>query len=611
MRSLRRVCVIAACLSVLLLIFAGPALGAKKCGHQPPKADEVYFNGNIYTVDKHFSRASAMAIKDGKFLAVGKNREMWRYVGFDTTVINLKGKTVFPGLWDAHLHFGSYGTSLTRLNLNGLQKDQVLAAVKAAADKALPGEWIRGSGWNQTLWTDQSGLVGGMPTAAMLQAVAPNNPVNLSRTGGHCNWVNQLLLDMSGITKDTPDVTGGTIIRYPDGTPTGVFLDKGSNLLKSPPPATEEQTRRDYLLSQAALFAFGNTSVCDMGSGQTVIDRMKSMYADGSMKIRVTQYVSVTDGPKYYGTPKSERVGLFGDRYTINGIKIVDDGTLGSAGAWMMLPYSDNALMGRAADWVGYPTFGTPYLDGSGNTILVPTIKQNADKLAEAMTPAVQAGFQVAVHCIGDATNRAYLDAVQAVETALPKLTRDPRFRDEHTQIVNVDDLKRFKPLKVIPSMQAQHATQDLTMAESRVGADRIKGGYAWRTLINYGNIIADGSDASVEVPNPWWGLFSAITRINKNGYNDGLPWYPEQCMTRAEALRSFTSWAAYAAFEEKDKGSIERNKLADFVIVGYPSPDQKDFMTMPAADIWKLQSNMTVVGGEVVYTAPGFNILK
>jgi predicted amidohydrolase YtcJ len=337
---------------------------------------------------------------------------------------------------------------------------------------------------------------------------------------------------------------------------------------------------------------------------------MKSMYQSGDLKIRVTQYISPSAGATYYTQPKADRIGLYGDRYTINGMKIVDDGTLGAAGAWMMEPYSDNALFARAADWVGFPTFGTPYLDASGATVLVPTIKQNADKLVEAMTPAVQAGFQCAVHCIGDATNRAYLDAVQAMEKSMPKLTRDPRFRDEHTQIVNVNDLKRFKKLKVIPSMQAQHATQDLTMAESRVGADRIKGGYAWRTLLRYGNIIANGSDASVEVPNPWWGLFSSITRINKNGYNNGEPWYPEQCMTRAEALKSFTIWAAYAAFEEKDKGSIEKGKCADFVIVGYPQKGQ-EFMSMPAADIWKMNANMTVVGGEAVYTAPGFNILK
>ncbi len=600
----RGVLLVFLCALLLVAAFAAPA--AAKKGNA--KADTVYLNGDIYTVDKQFHRVSAMAVKDGRFLAVGPNQMMRGFIGKDTEVVNLHGQTVFPGLWDAHLHFASYGTSLTRINLNGLQKDEVLAKVQAAVESALPGEYIRGFGWNQTLWTDQSGLVQGMPTAAMLDEVAPNNPVSLSRTGGHCSWANSYLLQLSGITKDTPDVTGGTILRYPDGTPTGIFLDSASSLLKSAPPATEEQTRRDYLLSQAALLAFGNTSVGDMGAGVAHVERMKDMYASGEMKIRVNQYISPSAGGTYYAQPKSERVGLFDDRYTINGVKIVDDGTLGAAGAWMLTPYSDNELLGRALDWVGFPTWGS-YYDADGNPVLVPTVEENAQALAETLAPAVEAGFQPAVHAIGTASNRAVLRTAEILEQAYPDLTEDFRFRDEHTQIVDVGDLALFKPLQVIPSMQAQHATQDLTMAESRVGPERIKGAYAWRTLIDNGNIVANGSDASVEVPNPWWGLFSSITRINKYGYNDGEPWYPEQCMTREEALRSFTIWAAYAAFEEKDKGSIERGKLADFVVVGYPDPSDTDFMTMDEMDIHLMFSQATVVGGEVVYTAPGFEL--
>jgi len=568
-------------------------------------------NGDIYTVDEQFRRVSAMAVGDGRFLAVGSNALAKEFIGRNTAIIDLKGRTVFPGLWDAHLHFSWYGESLLRVDLSGLEKSACLAAVKAAADKAEPGQWIQGNGWNQALWTDQSGLVGGLPTAAMLDGVSPDNPVVMERTDGHATWCNTRLLTISGMTKDAPDVAEGLIVRYPDGTPTGCFVDAASNVLTSTPPMTEQDARSACQAAQQALFAYGNTCVCDMGSGQAVIERMKDMYAEGQLKIRVQQYVDVQDAATYYAQPLSARLRLFDDRYTVNGIKILNDGAMGSAGAWFMEPYSDNALFGRPPGWVGFPTFGGPYHDADGDPVLVPTIRQNTEKLVEAMGAAVKAGFQVAVHCIGDAANRAYLDAVQKVEQDLPQHAVDPRFRDEHAQCPDADDLKRFKPLKVIPSMQAQHATQEVTMYESRVGHERtVNGGYVWRSLIDLGNVIADGSDAAVEVPNPWWGLFSAVTRINKNGYDDGGPWYPEQCMTREEALRSFTIWAAYAAFEERARGSIEQGKLADFVVVGYPDTGDTDYMTMPAGDIWRMKADMTVVGGETVFMAPGLSLL-
>jgi hypothetical protein len=573
-----------------------------------PEADAVYLNGDIYTIDERFRRVPAMAVKDGRFLAVGSNAMVKGSIGRNTEVVDLKGKTVFPGLWDAHLHFSWYGESLVHVDLNGLQKHECLAAIKAAVDEAEPGEWIQGTGWNQVLWTDQDGLVGGLPTAAMLDGVSPDNPVLLERTDGHATWCNTRLLTLSGVTKDTPEVDEGLIVRHPDGAPTGCFLDAAMRVLTSAPPMTEHETRGAYQAAERALFAYGHTSVCDMGGGRAVIERMKDMYADAQLKIRVQQYVDVEDAPAYYGQPLAARLRLFDDRYTVNGIKILNDGAMGSAGAWFMEPYSDNAIFGRPPGWVGFPTFGGPYHDADGDPVLVPTIQQNTDKLVEALKPAVKAGFQVAVHCIGDAANRGYLDAVQKVEQDLPQRTTDPRFRDEHAQCPHIADLKRFKPLKVIPSMQAQHATQEVTMFESRVGRERtVNGGYVWRSLIDLGNVIAGGSDASVEVPNPWWGLFSAVTRINKDGYDDGKAWYPSQCMTREEALRSFTSWAAYAAFEEADRGSVEQGKLADFVVVGYPNTGDTDYMTMPAGDIWRMKADMTVVGGETVFTAPGF----
>lgn len=582
-----------ACIALMAAVFAAPAAAGGKA-----KADTVYFNGDIYTVDKQFHRVSAMAIKDGRFLAVGPDAMMRGFIGRNTEVINLKGKTVFPGLWDSHLHFSGVGTSRIQLDLNGLSKEAIIAKVAEAVAASNPGEWIVGRGWNQTLWDPPV-----MPTAADLDVVSPNNPVRLGRTDGHATWVNSLVLAMSEIPEPGIPTPGGEIFRYSDGTPTGVFADAAQSFVASPPPMTEEQIRRSYVLGQDYLVSLGNTSVCDMGSTGAHIERMKEMYAAGDLKIRVNEYVAYSEAATYYEQPKGERVGLFDDRYTINGIKISIDGALGSYGAYFLEPYSD-----RADGWRGSVRVGNPYYDAAGNVTTTPTVEQMVEHISPIYAEAVKHGFQVASHAIGDATNRAVLGLAEKMQQDYPRLTVDPRFRDEHTQVVNVADFARFKPLHVIPSMQAQHATQDLTMAESRVGPERIKGAYAWRTLIDYGNVIADGSDASVEVPNPWWGLFSAITRINWYGYNNREPWYPEQCMTREEALRSFTIWSAYAAFEEKDKGSIEKGKLADFVVVGYPDPTDTDFMTMDPMGIHEMYAQATVIGGEVVYTAPGFD---
>jgi predicted amidohydrolase YtcJ/glyoxylase-like metal-dependent hydrolase (beta-lactamase superfamily II) len=605
-RRIRRMLVAVLCLSVVtaVLVASASATDKKKC-YKPPKADAVYLNGNIYTVDKHFSRAQAMAIKDGHFLAVGPNAMMKGFIGSATQVIDLQGKTILPGLWDAHLHFGSTGSSLMRLDLTGMDLPQIVAAVKAAAsDPALePGEWIQGRGWNQELWSDasKSQLEQGMPTAKMLDAVSPNNPVSLGRVDGHGTWVNTAALTLNNVNASTPDPAKGHMYRYADLTPTGAFTDVSGLIVV--PGMTESQTQQSYLLSQQYLFSLGNTSVGNMSVSASEAERLRSMYAAGQLKIRISDYVNWNDAPQYYDQPQSQRVGLFGDRYDINGIKITSDGTFGSRGAFMLAPFSDAVANGLPADWVGYPTFGT--YTGT------PTVEQLTAQEVATIEPAVKAGFQVAVHCIGDAANHAYLDAVQKVEQDLPRLTRDPRFRDEHTQVCTLDDLKRFKPLKVVPSMQAQHATSDMNMAEARAGYPRILGAYAWRTLLDYGNVIPDGSDSSVEKPNPFWGLYSAVTRLDKTGTSPvgvGTPggsagWYAEQCMTRQEALRSFTIWAAYGAFKENQRGSIEKGKEADFVLV------DRDYMTCPKADLWRMKAEMTFVGGEAVYTAPGFDI--
>jgi predicted amidohydrolase YtcJ len=565
-------------LAVLALAVAGIASSANAATHKAVKADVVYINGNIYTVDTQFHRVAAMAIKNGRFLAVGPNATVRGFIGRNTTVINLHGKTVIPGLIESHLHFQYIGETLQQVDAFWKSKAAILDAVKAAVKLARTGEWVTGWGWNQVIWDPAV-----FPTAAELDAVSGDVPVALSRTDGHALWVNTKVLALAGITDTTPNPSGGEIVRDAQGHATGVLVDAAMDLANAVQPAATEAFEEESLrLAQAQLFSYGITSCVDQGSGQATIERSKKLYKSGDLKIRITQMVAVADAPKYYDQPKSQRIGLFGNRYTINGVKILEDGALGSRGAWMLEPYTDRP------GWTGLPQY-------------------TEDQLVAMDTEAVKHGFQVGTHAIGDAANHAVLNAYERTEKALPALTKDPRFRIEHAQVIALSDIPRFKPLHVIPSMQAQHATSDMNMAEARVGPERIKGAYAWQKLLKTGVVIADGSDAPVESANPYWGLYAAVTRLDKDGTSPmgSGGWYPAEDMSRTQALRSFTTWGAFASFTEKQKGSIVKGKFADFVIL------DRDYMACPKLDLWKITAQMTVVGGETVYVAPGFSLVK
>jgi predicted amidohydrolase YtcJ len=567
--------VLSLAIAAMLLVMAPVASAAK---HKNTKADVVYINGKIYTVDKQFHRVSAMAIKDGLFLAAGPNAMMNGFIGGNTTVINLHGQTVLPGLIESHLHYYSIGEGMQQADIFWKPKQETLDAVTAAVKKALPGDWVTGWGWNQVLWTPPV-----FPTAAELDAVSGGFPVALSRVDGHALWVNTTVLQLAGITDATANPSGGEIVRDAQGHATGVLIDAAMDMVFAVQPTPSDAFQDESLrLAQQQLFSYGITSCVDQGSGESMIERTKKLYKSGELKIRITQMVAVADAPKYYDQPKKDRVDLFGQRYTINGVKILEDGAMGSRGAWFLEPYTDRP------DWYGLP-------------------QHTEDELFAMDKEAVQHGFQVATHAIGDAANRAALNAYERTEQALPKLTKDPRFRIEHAQAIALSDIPRFKPLHVIPSMQAQHATSDMNMAETRIGPERIKGAYAWQKLLQTGVVIPDGSDAPVESANPYWGLYAAVTRLDKDGNSPMGPggWYPEECMTREQALRSFTIWGAYASFTEKQKGSIEKGKLADFVIV------DGDYMKVPNADLWKMSALMTVVGGQTVYVAPGFSLVR
>jgi hypothetical protein len=540
------------------------------------EADTVYLNGNIYTVDEDFTVASAAAIKDGRFVFVGSDQDANDYIGEATKVININGKTVLPGLIDSHLHYSGVGTRLLQIDTFWKPKQEILDAIAKAYKTAKPGEWIRGRGWNQEVWDPAV-----FPTKEDLDAVAPDIPVVITRTCGHATWVNSKALEIGGITKDTPDPVGGEILRDEQGEPTGILTDQAQPLISNHIPDFSE---REYLeamkLAQEELLSFGITSAHDAGSNEAAIGHMKQLYETGDLKVRLYVMARVEGRPtpaelieglrEFYEI--GPRIGLYDNRLTIRSIKLSLDGSLGARSAWMLEEYSDR-----------------PGHMGNG--------KLSDEELYAIVKEAREAGFQVNSHCIGDACNHQALDIYEKVLEEMP----DPnnRYRIEHSQIVALEDIPRFAQLGVLPSMQAVHATSDKNMAEDRVGPERIKGSYAWRKFIDSGSIIPNGTDAPVELVNPYHGLYASVTRMDRDGEPEG-GWYAEECMTREEALRSYTIWGAYGAFEEDIKGSIEVGKLADFVVI------DRDYMKCPAEEIKDINALRTVLGGETVYIARG-----
>lgn len=526
--------------------------------------DTIYINGNIYTVDDSFSTAQAIAIRGQYIIGIGSNEEVKALAGQSTKVIDLKGKTVIPGLIEGHMHYPGEGQKLIQLDVFSKPKDVILAAVKAEADRLPDGEWITGLGWNQELWD-----VPRFPTKEDLDEVAPNNPVALRRTCEHATWVNSLAIKLGEITKDTPDPQGGEILKDENGEVLGILTDTAAKLVTSKiPPLTVERKKEALLLAQDELFSYGLTSSMDAGSGVQDIQEMKDLYESGDLKIRLYIMVdSGTDAETYYEI--GPEVGLYENRLTVNCIKFYTDGSLGARSAWMLNDYSDRP-------------------DHVGNS------RHTYEEFYDLIKAARDHGFQVSTHAIGDAANKQVIDIYEKVlnENSL----KDHRYRIEHFQIATLEDIQRISDLGIIPAMQSVHATSDKNMAEDRIGPERIKGAYAWRKVLNTGNIIVNGSDASVELVNPYHGLYAAVTRAGRDGEPAG-GWYPEECMNREEALRSFTIWAAFGQFEEDIKGSLEVGKLADFVVL------DRDYMTCPDSDIMNILPLATVLGGEIVYT--------
>ncbi|MEO5799573.1 MAG: amidohydrolase [Gemmatimonadales bacterium] len=533
-------------------------------------ADLVLRNTTIYTVDVAHPMAQAVAIKDGKIVFVGSDAAVSRFVGPATKSVDLKGRYVYPGLVDAHAHFTGIGQREMTLNLEGTStKSAFLDKVEAAVKRAKPGEWVTGRGWIETFWTPPV-----FPTRHDLDRIAPNNPVVLTRADGHASIANSAALKIAGIISTSAAPAGGAINLDGDGQPTGMLIDAAQGMVRRFVPATtESDLERALELASEREISLGWTQVQDAHGTWAEAERMRKLYREGRIKVRIYKAIS---GP----SPDAERLIAqgpgkpeFGDRFTVRDIKVVMDGALGSRGAAMLQPYSDD-----------------PHTTGLITTDTV--------AVKGMLTRALRAGIQVETHAIGDRGNHITLDLYEGALKAIPaaqRVVKEPRWRIEHSQIVTPADLPRFKQLGLIASMQPSHAIGDLFFVPSRIGMERIKGAYAWETFFKLGVPVAGGSDAPVERGEPMIEFYAAVARKSLDG-KSGPGWHPEEKVTRAQALKMFTWFAAYAAFEEDRHGSIAVGKAADFTVL------DADIMTIPEAKILSTKNVMTIIAGEVVY---------
>ncbi|MFA5908316.1 MAG: amidohydrolase [Vicinamibacterales bacterium] len=548
-------------------VFAFLVLAACQVTEPLPLADLIIHNAVVYTANDTQPRAEAVAVRGGRFVLVGTSAEALKRRGPNTRVVDAEGRAVLPGLQDAHGHFTNLGESLQMLKLRGTTSfEQIVAMVRARAATARPGEWILGRSWDQNDWDDKA-----WPTHDQLTAAAPNNPVYLTRVDGHAAVVNKAALDAAGVTRTTRDPDGGRLIRDTAGAPSGVLIDQAQRLVAGKiPDISEAQLEEQILLADAEARRLGLTMVHDAGASVREVAAYQRLIDQGKLKTRIYAMLSGS-----LDTLKEEfkkgPIKDYGNRHlSVRAIKIVADGALGSRGAALLEPYTDEAK----------------------NTGLLTT--PPGEVYAQTLA-AAQAGFQTGIHAIGDRANREVLDLFEKVAAEVPA-ARDLRQRNEHAQILDEADIPRFKALNVIASMQATHATSDMPWVAVRIGHARTaEGAYVWQKLLKTGAVLANGSDFPVEEPNPMPGLYAAITRQDPSG-NPAGGWMPDQRLSRAEALKSFTWSAAYAAHAEHDLGSIETGKYGDLLLL------DRDVMTVEPAQILGTSVLLTVIGGEVVY---------
>ena len=570
----RRVLVL---LAISIAVFATPGVA------QGPAADLIMINGHVVTVDERFPEAQALAVRGDRILAVGTNEEIGALAADSTVVIDLAGRLAIPGFIEGHGHLMGIGNALLNLNLmDAVSYDEVVARVAATVSEAEPGQWIVGRGWHQSKWNPPpEPMVRGFQTHHAVSAVSPNNPVYLTHASGHAGMANALAMELAGIDRDTESPPGGEIIKDDEGNPTGVFVETAQGLLRRARAGAREsmtdaeiyeESRRALRLAVQEVTSKGVTSFQDAGSGVGTIEMFADALEDRELKMRlwVMLRASVADMPQVL--PRIRAIGLGDHRLTIRAIKLGIDGALGPRGAWLLEPYDDDRTS------TGHNT----------------SRMENVEQVAAL---ALEHGFQLCVHAIGDRANREVLDVYQRAFAANPEAAVDARFRMEHAQLLAPPDAARFAPLGVIASMQGIHATSDGPWTPDRIGEERsFERAYQFRRLLDSGAVVINGTDAPVEDVDPIASFYaSASMRMN-----NGEVFLPDQRMSRAEALRSYTLSAAYAAFEEDIKGSLTPGKLADIVVLSH------DIMTIPEEQIPDARVLYTIVGGEVVYQAEG-----
>jgi predicted amidohydrolase YtcJ len=546
-------------LSLLALLALAPAAQA---------ADLLVSNVNGYTLDSHgkLQHFQALLVDQGKVVATGSDAELAARAD-GAKVVDGHGKTMLPGLIDAHGHIMDLGYALNSVDLIGTRSlDEALARISAYATAHPDAKWIVGNGWNQVIWK-----LGRFPTAKELDKVVADRPVWMVRVDGHAGWANTAAIKLSGATRATRDTREGRLDRDADGNPAGVFVDGAMDMVygKLPAPTTQEKVAA----LDAALAEMARVGLTGVGDAGIDLDNYKLYreYAD-THKLTARIYAMIRDTGAAFDVISKDGplIGYGNDFLTVRAVKLFADGALGSRGAAMLKPYSDD-----------------PHNRG---LLFMPTATMTAK-----IDKAFGKGYQVAIHAIGDRANREVLDSYAAAYKSYPDAIA-LRNRVEHAQIVSLGDIPRFVPLRLIASMQPTHATSDMNMAEDRIGHQRIKGAYAWQRFLKQGTVVAGGSDFPVESPNPFYGLYSAVTREDHNGQPPG-GWYPDQDMTLAQALRAFTLDAAYAEHAETTLGTLEPGKWADFILVDH------DIFKDPPGKLWSTKVLQTWVGGKPVYT--------
>lgn len=540
------------------------AVGSTVSANAQP-ADLIVINARVYTADDTRPMVEAFAARNGRIVFVGSEREALLLRGGSSRVYDAGGRAIIPGMIDAHAHLAGFALKLQSVNLVGTKSlDEVIARVAERAKTLPAGTWISGRGWDQNDWGDTR-----FPTHEKLSAAIPNHPVVLTRVDGHAAFVNAAAMKIASLTKLTKEPDGGRILKDAQGNPTGVLIDRAQSIVASKVPELSGSEMRAALHTAIdSIHALGLIGLHDAGTSQSLVELFEDMASKGNLNLRVYSMLSDNAAALKHYFEIGPRSSLFDGQLWVRSVKLYADGAMGSRGAALLEPYSDDA----------------------GNTGLLLSSPQHIQEVAEA---ALKAGFQVGTHAIGDRGNRNVLDAYEKAFRNVPRA--DHRFRIEHAQILQHDDIPRFAELGVIPSMQSSHQTSDMYWIGQRVGPTRLLGAYAWQSLLRSGVVIPNGTDAPVEEINPIISFHSAVSRQDSDNWPVG-GWFPEQRMTREEALRSVTLWPAYAGFQEKEMGSITPGKYADFVVLS------QDIMRIPAELILDTRAVATFMSGKAVF---------